>query len=400
MRIRSEYQALLASDPSFTPARPAAHNPVMRRPPDPRDRVFIEAPAAAAALDLSNALYGQMLRLLCQGFGRPGGAEAKRPFLNAAIDLMYALVPVAEHLTTLPAREAESSCTAGITFSTLRPLAMLPPGPGERLLIEQRFDEIVRCADGLRSGGSRMERAAEAVARTAAAFASTGDHKAVGSASAALTATPAAADEAEGRDMTLRFDTRRCIHARFCVSGAPETFLANVEGPWLHPDRTPSDLLLEVAHACPSGAITYRRKDGGADESPPKVNLAGVRENGPYALRAPISIDGVFDGYRATLCRCGASANKPWCDNSHVRIGFAASGEPAKQSDVMLEVRDGPLDVRPQSNGPLRITGPLEIVSGTGRVVSRTSSVTLCRCGGSAAKPFCDGTHARINFQS
>ena len=419
VRIRTEYQAVLAADASFVPSRPVARNPVMRRPPEPRDKVFIEAPAAAATLDLANALYGQMVRLLHQGFGRPGGGDAQRPFLDAAIDLMFALVPVAEHLTTLPARGDDSSCSAGITFSTLRPLAMLPYGAGERRVLEQRFDELTRCAEGLRSGSDRMNRAADAVARTASAFAAhifeasdvrdvapetrEGEHQEPESPEAAEGAgpdEPTAPDEAEGSDLTLRFDTRRCIHARFCVTGAPETFLANVEGPWLHPDRTSLHLLIEVAHACPSGAITYRRKDGGADESAPKVNLLSVRENGPYAVRAPISIDGEPDGYRATLCRCGASSRKPYCDGSHARIGFIASGEPVRQSDAMLPVRDGPLDVRAQTDGPLRVSGPIEIISGTGRVVSRVTSTALCRCGGSTTKPFCDGTHKRIGFRA
>jgi CDGSH-type Zn-finger protein len=42
----------------------------------------------------------------------------------------------------------------------------------------------------------------------------------------------------------------------------------------------------------------------------------------------------------------------------------------------------------------------MEIISGTGRVVARTVNARLCRCGGSATKPFCDGTHARIGLRS
>jgi CDGSH-type Zn-finger protein len=48
----------------------------------------------------------------------------------------------------------------------------------------------------------------------------------------------------------------------------------------------------------------------------------------------------------------------------------------------------------------LRVRGNLEIVSGTGRAVARVTSAYLCRCGGSANKPFCDGTHAKIGFRS
>jgi CDGSH-type Zn-finger protein len=162
----------------------------------------------------------------------------------------------------------------------------------------------------------------------------------------------------------------------------------------------PVERLVEVAHACPSGAIRYRRLDGQPEESAPPVNLATLREAGPYAFRAQLVIDGVPAGFRATLCRCGASKNKPYCDGSHHQVGFDASGEPPSGKTDMLPVRDGPLRIDPQTNGPLRVRGNLEIVSGTGRVVARVESASLCRCGGSANKPFCDGTHARIGFRS
>jgi CDGSH-type Zn-finger protein len=66
----------------------------------------------------------------------------------------------------------------------------------------------------------------------------------------------------------------------------------------------------------------------------------------------------------------------------------------------MLPVRDGPLRVDPEVDGPLSVRGNLEITSGTGRVVARVTTARLCRCGGSATKPFCDGTHAKIGFRS
>ena len=159
-------------------------------------------------------------------------------------------------------------------------------------------------------------------------------------------------------------------------------------------------IMVEVAHACPSGAIRYLRKDGGSQEAAPPVNLAAVREAGPYAFRGDLRIDGVPAGYRATLCRCGASKNKPFCDGSHHDVGFAASGEPPTRDAETLAARDGPLAIDPQPDGPLRVRGNLEIVSGTGRMVTRVVQTRLCRCGASNTKPFCDGSHARVGFRS
>jgi CDGSH-type Zn-finger protein len=66
----------------------------------------------------------------------------------------------------------------------------------------------------------------------------------------------------------------------------------------------------------------------------------------------------------------------------------------------MLPVRDGPLAIDPQTDGPLQVRGNLEITSGTGRVVARVVQARLCRCGASNTKPFCDGSHARVGFKS
>jgi CDGSH-type Zn-finger protein/uncharacterized Fe-S cluster protein YjdI len=204
----------------------------------------------------------------------------------------------------------------------------------------------------------------------------------------------------EGEKVFLQFEGKRCIHARHCVTGAPGVFLANVQGDWIYPDAIDIERLVEIAHACPSGAIRYRRKDGREDEQAPKVNLISVREAGPYAVRGDLSIEGIAIGMRATFCRCGASKNKPFFDGSHQSASFLASGEPPSTETAMLPVRDGPLEIRPEVDGPLQVRGNLEIVSGTGRVVARVETARLCRCGGSESKPFCDGSHARIGFRS
>lgn len=212
------------------------------------------------------------------------------------------------------------------------------------------------------------------------------------------------AERVEGEDITLYFDGQRCIHARYCVTGAPETFLANVEGRWLHPDRTDTEHLVHIAKQCPSGAIQIERKDEGPEETPPAVNTVRVYENGPYAVNADIILEGQPDGTRRVLCRCGLSTKKPYCDGSHKgRNGadpFIASGEPETRDMTKMEVRGGPLRIDPQLNGPLMVSGPLEILAGTGRGIERTQTCRLCRCGASANKPFCDGSHARIGFKA
>jgi CDGSH-type Zn-finger protein len=159
-----------------------------------------------------------------------------------------------------------------------------------------------------------------------------------------------------------------------------------------------AEALVGVAKSCPSGAIRYERHDGGDPESAPEVNQLRIRENGPYAVHAPLVLAGKDDGFRATLCRCGHSGNKPWCDGSHATAGFVASGEPKSGAVDPLAARDGTLEVTPMINGPLRVRGNLEICAGTGRTVARVTEAKLCRCGHSKNKPFCDLSHVAAGF--
>ena len=201
-----------------------------------------------------------------------------------------------------------------------------------------------------------------------------------------------------GKRVLLKFETKKCIHSRQCVLSRPDVFVPNVEGEWIHPDRATPEEIAALALTCPSGAITFERLDGGAGETAPLVNVVRVRENGPLAIHADLAIEGEGPRFRATLCRCGASKTKPFCDASHNAIGFQATGEPATRESQPLAVRGGTLKVTPRKNGPLAVEGNLEICSGTGRTVNRVTKTALCRCGQSSNKPFCDGTHTKVGF--
>jgi CDGSH-type Zn-finger protein/uncharacterized Fe-S cluster protein YjdI len=203
---------------------------------------------------------------------------------------------------------------------------------------------------------------------------------------------------ADSPGVTIKFESKRCIHSRFCVLWQPQVYKANVQGPWIAPAADSVEAVVAVAHNCPSGAIQYERHDGQPDEAPPPVNLVSVRENGPLAFRAEIALGGKAIGMRATLCRCGVSKNKPFCDNSHHDLPFTATGEPATIDTPALDSRNGPLKIDAQPNGPLRVKGNMEICAGTGRTIKRSSSEFLCRCGHSANKPYCDGTHSKVGF--
>jgi CDGSH-type Zn-finger protein/uncharacterized Fe-S cluster protein YjdI len=406
--IRREFDALRKANRAFTPAFPAAVNPVLRRPPRPEGRVWIENEDAAQCVDLANAAYGLMMRLIAYSYSVPRPAPEKSVAVDLGIDLMRAMALLAERAARLPAGPSNPECHAGVTFIALRDAAGFPQGAAAHRFFVERLTELAGAAATADNREVRTQRAAgmlkEIAARAQRDFAGVPPPSAVPAVHAAPTPpvpkTTAGVDEIEGKSLTLLFDSRKCIHSRFCVTWAPNVFLANVQGPWIQPDAMEVERLVEIAHVCPSGAIRYRRKDGKPDEAAPLVNLISLRENGPYAVRADMQLSGQRGAFRATLCRCGASKNKPFCDGSHNEAAFSASGEPPSGKTDMLAARDGVLSIDPETDGPLRVRGNLEITSGTGRVVARVTQARLCRCGGSGNKPFCDGTHAKIGFRS
>lgn len=125
-----------------------------------------------------------------------------------------------------------------------------------------------------------------------------------------------------------------------------------------------------------------------------------MHENGPLALHAEMTIAGHGRRCAPRSAAAGRQAQQPFCDGSHTAAGFVATGEPAAKPTEPLAVRNGPVDVKPLPNGPLQVKGPLEIISGTGRTTDRAERVFFCRCGASANKPYCDGTHNKIGFTS
>jgi CDGSH-type Zn-finger protein/uncharacterized Fe-S cluster protein YjdI len=415
LSVQNELAALQAKNPKFCPAHAAARNPVMRKPPEPEGRVWITREPAASLLDLGNSVYALMLRGLDLLFSHPlDDLDVRDALVQLAVVPMRALSPIARYLPTLPATDDDNGPRAGLTFTMSRSMHSLPDVNRAIGVIAEHARAITSAYDRVAIPlDARFVAGRDALRIVTAKLDALADRPIVAVSTVApppsqIPQKPAPAPEASaaglevvrGKRILLQFEAKRCIHARHCVLETPEVFLANVKGPWIHPDEAPIDRLVHVARTCPSGAITYERLDGGDNEEAPPVNLVRVRERGPLAIHADLHIDGQRPAYRATLCRCGASKNKPFCDGSHATIGFDATGEPATIESAVLPARGGPLQVTPTHDGPLRVRGPLELLSGTGRTIRRVKEAYLCRCGGSSNKPYCDGTHAKNGFKA
>jgi uncharacterized Fe-S cluster protein YjdI/CDGSH-type Zn-finger protein len=135
-----------------------------------------------------------------------------------------------------------------------------------------------------------------------------------------------------GRDIEVSFDLDLCVHIGECLRGHKGVFDLQ-RRPWLLPDEAEADLVAEIVERCPSGALLYRRHDGGAAEAHEGTNVTPIR-NGPLLVTGDIEVrreDGTVERLpRVTLCRCGLSNNKPFCDNQHLAAGFRAPGVPFK----------------------------------------------------------------------
>jgi CDGSH-type Zn-finger protein/uncharacterized Fe-S cluster protein YjdI len=199
-------------------------------------------------------------------------------------------------------------------------------------------------------------------------------------------------------------DARRCIHASECVRGLPAAFDTG-RRPWILPAAASSDAIAAVITKCPTGALHYTRRDGGAAETPDKQMTIVPMPDGPLFVRGRVQLrtaDGkvIVEDMRLALCRCGQSHNKPFCDNGHRGSGFKDSGVvPDGRVRAESETNDV-LPITASANGPLLVEGPF-VLRGAGGVGQFEGNATeLCRCGASRHKPFCDGTHEEIGFRT
>jgi CDGSH-type Zn-finger protein len=134
-------------------------------------------------------------------------------------------------------------------------------------------------------------------------------------------------------------------------------------------------------------------------------NVIRMSRDGPLVATGDVVV-GAPSGPRglptAVLCRCGRSADKPFCDGAHVRHRFEDPArlppEPAVPSQrTPADATGDRLVVTPMPHGPLRCEGAFVVRDLEGHE-EPARSPKLCRCGASQTRPYCDGTHRRIGF--
>ena len=150
---------------------------------------------------------------------------------------------------------------------------------------------------------------------------------------------PAEAGAPASRDRTRVYEDERirvtwdpslCIHTAICLRQLPAVFDVDAR-PWIDLAGAEAEAIAATVRACPTSALRY---DGSAlvPEVPDDPTTIDVRPNGPLVVRGRLSIRSpggeARELTRVALCRCGASENKPYCDNSHRAVGFRDSSRP------------------------------------------------------------------------
>jgi uncharacterized Fe-S cluster protein YjdI/CDGSH-type Zn-finger protein len=138
-----------------------------------------------------------------------------------------------------------------------------------------------------------------------------------------LTAMPARSYETD--ELIVDWYPERCVHTARCLRAHPAVFDTS-RRPWVVLENGETADIIAAVEACPTGALRYRRTDGTGEVGPEETVVFPV-QNGPLVLRGRLRVladDGTTftDEARLALCRCGHSANQPFCDNSHRRVSF------------------------------------------------------------------------------
>ena len=129
-----------------------------------------------------------------------------------------------------------------------------------------------------------------------------------------------------GEKITIHDNRGICSHVGFCTDSLPSVFKLGEE-PWIDPNAADVEEIIETIKKCPSGALSYSIDEieyRDQDREP----MITVSENGPYFIAGDIEVVGhepraeEVSTEHCTLCRCGSSKNKPFCDGTHWHIGF------------------------------------------------------------------------------
>lgn len=128
-----------------------------------------------------------------------------------------------------------------------------------------------------------------------------------------------------GAEVTIHDNRGLCAHAGRCTDGLSSVFRLGQE-PWIDPNGAKAEEIIATVKKCPSGALSYSIQ-GSEHKDQDREPAVTVSKNGPYLITGSLELVG--ESFRQgasrehfTLCRCGHSKNKPFCDGTHWYVKF------------------------------------------------------------------------------
>ena len=133
-------------------------------------------------------------------------------------------------------------------------------------------------------------------------------------------ARPDSAREYRGREVNVYYNRRICSHAGQCRTKLGEVFDLD-KRPWIQPDNASAEEIEAIIRACPSGALQLAKPGDAPHSDSHGGAVIRIVPNGPIQVRNVELADEEWaegaNPQKYTLCRCGKSKNKPFCDGSH-----------------------------------------------------------------------------------
>jgi len=393
--ILGEYMELKLANPAFDATRPVV--PVNVRPAERQiDIPLVTDPLARQVMDLFNVSYEVLLLMLQRFFAHTEETDAQlKALADAAVNLMFgAIEPLGDLVTTLPAGPDYPGLTAGPSFELFYESdSILPHREAAWILLIER---IRQAADFCQPGAPCAPPVADALREVRSGL--------TGIADALLTSgavhlparyAPQAPAEDPGPLLARAADYYRTGQA-FAASDDPArsgvaALLTSAYQALSAPQPEPRTLarlvgsvLCPLAEALPSPTNPAPHTTPAPQEPPPSLWDLAVTAT---TLRARLGA-----GAPPGLLEASAALQD-------LAVNQAPAGErPQRLADLGQLQRELPPAVLTATNGPYLVTnvtvlrGPL----GEGRPVP--PQLALCRCGASALKPFCDGSHATSGF--
>ena len=390
--ILDELQQMTAAKPGFDPVRPVlAANVRPCRPPE--QMPLITDPLTAQVTDLFNVGYEIMLQIFERFFAHTEETDAElKALADATITLMFGVIePLAGLITTLPAGPDYPGRTACPSFELFYESDyLMPHREAAWALLSERLDQAAALATTIGSGPG--EHIAARLAPVAGAL--------TGLAADLAAHLPTSSPQAQRATAAARPDGTGAALAR----AAQLATIVATDAPDLAPRLVDSVLR-------PLSALMTMIPDGDQPPTGPTGDPAVATEQtqaqlwqaaqAATRLRTELAASGSCPVQltEATAILQSLACGQARTPESQAATGRVTAEEAAARRSELRQIQDGlPATVQAAPNGPYLVTNVPHVRNHLGEELGLPPQLALCRCGGSASKPLCDGACASNGF--